>query len=84
MKVIKHNIGAQLKLPVERVVTIKGRKSYIVRYEDSLCRVQMFDWQENESTPKHIYLTIPILDSDDSFLFDVPDCVFDEEYVGRA
>ena len=54
MKVIKHNIGAQLKLPVERVVTIKGRKSYIVRYEDSLCRVQLFDWQENEPTPKHI------------------------------
>jgi hypothetical protein len=54
MNVIKHNIGAQLKLPVERVVTIKGRKAYIVRYEGSLCRVQMFDWQENEPTPTHI------------------------------
>ena len=55
MKPIKHNIGAQLKLPVERVVAIKGRKTYIVRYEDSLCRVQMFDWQEDQPTPKHIY-----------------------------
>ena len=54
MNTIKHNIGAQLKLPVERVVTVKGRKSYIVRYEDALCRVQMFDWQENEQTPKNI------------------------------
>jgi len=54
MKAIKHNIGAQLKLPVERVVTIKGRKTYIVRYEDALCRVQMFDWQEDESIPKQI------------------------------
>ena len=55
MKPIKHNIGAQLKLPVERVVAIKGRKTYIVRYEDSLCRVQMFDWQEDQPTPKNIY-----------------------------
>ena len=54
MLTIKHNIGAQLKLPVERVVTIKGRKSYIVRYEDALCRVQVFDWQEDEPTPKQI------------------------------
>ena len=54
MKPIKHNIGAQLKLPVERVVAIKGRKTYIVRYEDSLCRVQMFDWQEDQPTPKNI------------------------------
>lgn len=54
MRTIKHNIGAQLKLSVERVVTIKGRKSYIVRYEDCLCRVQMFDWQEDEPTPKQI------------------------------
>lgn len=55
MRNIRHNIGAQLKLPVERVVAIKGRKTYIVRYEDSLCRVQMFDWQEDQPTPKHIY-----------------------------
>ena len=54
MKLIKHNIGAQLKLPVERVVAIKGRKTYIVRYEDALCRVPMFDWQEDEPTPQHI------------------------------
>lgn len=54
MKPIKHNIGAQLKLPVERVVAIKGRKTYIVRYLDCLCRVPMFDWQEDEPTPKQI------------------------------
>ena len=54
MLTVKHNIGTQLKLPVERVVTTKGRKSYVVRYEDSLCRVQMFDWQEDEPTPKQI------------------------------
>lgn len=55
MRNIKHNIGAQLKLPVERVVAIKGRKTYIVRYEDMLCRVKMFDWQEDQTTPKNIY-----------------------------
>lgn len=54
MKVVKHNIGAHIKLPVDKVVTIKGRKTYIVRYEDSLYRVQMFDWQESQPIPKEI------------------------------
>ena len=50
-----HNIGTQLKLPVEGVVVKKGRKSYIVRYEAYRCRVHLFDWQEELPTPKHIY-----------------------------
>ena len=54
MGTVKHNIGAQIKLPVEKVVTIKGRKTYIVRYEASLYRVQMFDWQEGQPIPKEI------------------------------
>ena len=36
MATVKHNIGAQLKLTVEKVVEIKGRKTYIVRYLDCL------------------------------------------------
>lgn len=54
MATVKHNIGTQLKLTVEKVVEIKGRKAYIVRYLDCLCRVPMFDWQEDEPTPKQI------------------------------
>lgn len=54
MTTVKHNIGTQLKLTVEKVVEIKGRKTYIVRYLDCLCRVPMFDWQEHKSTPKQI------------------------------
>lgn len=54
MATVKHNIGAQLKLTVEKVVEIKGRKTYIVRYLDCLCRVPMFDWQEDVSIPKQI------------------------------
>ena len=56
MQIIKHNIGAQLKLPVERIVAIKGRKTYIIRYEDAVCRVPMFDWQEDEPTPSRTIL----------------------------
>lgn len=54
MATVKHNIGAQLKLTVEKVVEIKGRKTYIVRYLDCLCRVPMFDWQENIPIPNQI------------------------------
>lgn len=54
MATVKHNIGTQLKLTVEKVVEIKGRKAYIVRYLDCFCRVPMFDWQEDEPTPKQI------------------------------
>lgn len=54
METIKHNIGAQVKLPVDRVVTIKGRKAYIVKYGQRFCRVPMFDWQENHPIAKEI------------------------------
>lgn len=54
MKGVKHNIGTKLKLPVEKVVTTRGRKSYVVRYEGYLCRVQLFDWQEDQLVPTHI------------------------------
>lgn len=54
MQLVKHNIGAQIRLPVEKIVTIKGRQTYIVRYEGSTCRVQMFDWQEDKPIPKEI------------------------------
>ncbi len=51
MKTIKHNIGAILKLPVQHEVTVKGRRFYIVRYEDRLCRVAMEDWQVGQDAP---------------------------------
>lgn len=54
METVRHNIGAQLKLPVDRVVTIKGRKNYIVKYGQRFCRVPMFDWQEEQPTVKEI------------------------------
>lgn len=54
METVRHNIGAQLKLPVDRVVAIKGRKTYIVKYGQRFCRVPMFDWQEEQPIAKEI------------------------------
>jgi hypothetical protein len=51
---LKHNIGAKYKLSVESVITVRGRKSYVVTYDGLRTRVPLFDWQENEKTPKQI------------------------------
>lgn len=54
MKTIKHNIGTQLELPIEKIVSIKGRPTYIVKYGEFLSRVTMFSWQENKPAPKKL------------------------------
>ena len=51
---LRHNIGAKYKLSVEDVVTVRGRMSYIVKYDGVRVRVPLFDWQESEKTPKQI------------------------------
>lgn len=75
---LKHNIGARLKLPVQSVVSVKGRKSYVVRYGDTLIRVPQFDWQENEKTPKEILCR---LQSINDFGFPVFEQVAQEETI---
>lgn len=54
MGTVKHNIGTRLKLNVDRIVTVKGKQSYVVRYGNSLCRVPLFDWQVDQPQPKDI------------------------------
>jgi len=78
MQAIKHNIGARVKLPVQSVVTVKGKKSYVVRYGDILARVPLFDWQENEKTPKEILCR---LQSINAFGFPVFEQVAQQEVI---
>lgn len=54
MGTVKHNVGSRLKLNVDRIVTVKGKQSYVVRYGNSLCRVPLFDWQVDKPQPKDI------------------------------
>lgn len=54
MSIIKENIGAQFTLPVLDVITIKGRKSYIVQYGECRCRVPLFEWQYDIEAPKEL------------------------------
>ncbi len=50
--IIKHKVGAIITLPVDRVVEIRGNKYFVVRYENTITRVQLYDWQLNEKVPE--------------------------------
>ena len=52
--IIKHKVGAVISLPIDRVVEIRGNKYYVVRYENTITRVQLYDWQLNEDVPKSL------------------------------
>lgn len=54
MATVKENVGAQLNLPVLDIISIKGRRSYIVQYGESRCRVPLFEWQYDVEAPKEI------------------------------
>ena len=54
MATIKENIGAQFTLPVLDVISIKGRKSYVVEYGQNRCRVPLYEWQYDADPPKEL------------------------------
>lgn len=54
MSTNKDNIGKQFTLPVLDVITIKDRKSYIVQYGETRCRIPLFEWQYDMETPIEI------------------------------
>lgn len=81
MKTVKHNIGAIVKLPVQQEVTVKGKRFYIVRYEDRLCRVPVSESQNGKKLPSFLQCRLKSI-NDFGFPEFVQANVEDEEQLG--